>query len=179
MYDRQQLIELIRERALQFGQFTLASGKQASYYLDCRQVTLDARGAQLIGAGMLDLLAEDMPDLVGGMAVGADPITGAILALAGVRSIPLRGIIVRKEAKAHGTGKFIEGPYAPGERVVIVEDVVTTGGSSLLAIERCEAVGLRVERVLAIVDRLEGGREAFASRGYELTTLLTINDFGI
>ena len=179
MYDRQQLIQLIRQQALQFGQFTLASGKQASYYLDCRKVTLDAQGAKLVGAGMLDLLASDMPDLVGGMAIGADPITAAILALAGTRDIPLRGIIVRKESKTHGTGKFVEGPFQEGERLVIVEDVVTTGGSSLLAIERCEAVGLKVQRVLAIVDRLEGGREAFAERGYELTTLVTIKDLGI
>jgi orotate phosphoribosyltransferase len=179
MYDRQQLIELIGDQALQFGQFTLASGKQASYYLDCRKVTLDAQGAKLIAAGMLDLLAEDMPELVGGMAIGADPITGAILSLAGTRELPLRGIIVRKESKKHGTGKFVEGPFSEGERVVIVEDVVTTGGSSLLAIERCEAVGLKVERVLAIVDRLEGGREAFTERGYELTPLLTIKDFGV
>ena len=179
MYDRQQLIDLIGQQALQFGQFTLASGKQASYYLDCRKVTLDSRGAKLIGAGMLELLADDMPDLVGGMAIGADPITAAILAMAGTRDIPLRGIIVRKETKAHGTGKFVEGPFQEGERLVIVEDVVTTGGSSLLAIERCEAVGLKVQRVLAIVDRLEGGREAFAERGYELTSLLTIKDLGI
>lgn len=179
MYDRQQLIELIRQQALQFGQFTLASGKKASYYLDCRKVTLDARGATLVAAGMLELLADDLPDLVGGMAIGADPITAAILTLAGTRDLPLRGIIVRKESKAHGTGKFVEGPFKSGESVVIVEDVVTTGGSSLLAIERCEAVGLKVERVLAIVDRLEGGKEAFANRGYELTTLLTIEDFGI
>lgn len=179
MYDRQALQELIREQALQFGDFTLASGKQASFYLDCRKVTLDARGALLIGAGMLELLADDMPPLVGGMAIGADPITGSILTLAGTRKLALRGIIVRKEAKAHGTGKFVEGPYQAGEKVVIVEDVVTTGGSSLLAIERCEAVGLKVERVLAIIDRLEGGREAFADRGYELSTLFTVRDFGI
>ncbi len=179
MYDRQALQELIRDQALQFGDFTLASGKQASFYLDCRKVTLDARGVQLIGAGMLDLLADDMPTLVGGMAIGADPITAAILTLAGTQNIDMRGIIVRKEAKKHGTGKFVEGPYREGETVVIVEDVVTTGGSSLLAIERCEAVGLKVERVLAIIDRLEGGREAFAERGYELTTLFTVRDFGI
>ena len=179
MYDRAALQELVRDQALQFGDFTLASGKQASFYLDCRKVTLDARGAQLIGAGMLDLLRGDMPPLVGGMAIGADPITGAMLALAGTRNIALRGIIVRKEAKAHGTGKFVEGPYEPGEEVVIVEDVVTTGGSSLQAIERCEAVGLKVRRVLAIIDRLEGGREAFAEKGYELTTLFTVKDFGI
>ncbi len=179
MYDRQQLIDLIREQALQFGDFTLASGKQASYYLDCRKVTLDSRGARLIGAGMLELLDDNMPDLVGGMAIGADPITAAILTLAGVKEIPLKGIIVRKESKSHGTGKFVEGPFEEGQRLVIVEDVVTTGGSSLKAIERCEAVGLKVERVLAIVDRLEGGKEAFAERGYELTTLLTVADFGI
>lgn len=179
MYDRQALQDLVREKALQFGDFTLASGKKASFYLDCRKVTLDARGAQLIGAGMLELIADNMPPLVGGMAIGADPITASILTLAGTKNIPLRGIIVRKEAKAHGTGKFVEGPYEPGESVVIVEDVVTTGGSSLLAIERCEAVGLKVERVLAIIDRLEGGREAFAAKGYELTTLFTVRDFGI
>jgi len=151
----------------------------ASYYLDCRKVTLDARGAQLIGAGMLEQLGEPLPPLVGGMAIGADPITAAILTLAGVRELPLRGVMVRKESKQHGTGKYVEGPYNEGEEVVIVEDVVTTGGSSLLAIERCEAVGLQVKRVLAIVDRLEGGREAFAAKGYELTPLLTIRDFDI
>ena len=179
MYDRQALQDLIREQALQFGEFTLASGKQASYYLDCRKVTLDARGTQLIGAGMLEMIADDLPPLVGGMAIGADPITASILTLAGIQKVPLRGIMVRKEAKAHGTGKFVEGPFVEGEEVVIVEDVVTTGGSSLLAIERCEVVGLKVKRVLAIIDRLEGGREAFADQGYELSSLFTVRDFGI
>jgi len=179
MYDKQALIDLIRSEALQFGDFTLASGKKASYYLDCRQVTLNAQGARLVGEGMLQLLSAEMPQLVGGMAVGADPITGAILTLAGMNDIPLRGVIVRKEPKGHGTGKHVEGPYQEGENLVIVEDVVTTGGSSLKAIGHCEAVGLKVQRVLAIVDRMEGGREAFASHGYELTSLLTIEDFGI
>jgi len=179
MYDRDALQQLIREKALQFGDFTLASGKKASYYLDCRQITLDAQGARLVGEGMLELLASDLPDLVGGMAIGADPITAATLTLAGVRGLPLRGVMVRKEAKQHGTGRFVEGPFREGESIAIVEDVVTTGGSSLLAIERCEAVGLKVQRVLAIIDRLEGGREAFAQRGYELTTLFTVRDFGI
>ncbi|MCC7475389.1 MAG: orotate phosphoribosyltransferase [Pirellulales bacterium] len=179
MYDRTALQQLIREKALKFGEFTLASGKRASYYLDCRQVTLDARGAKLIGAGMLELLATDMPDLVGGMAIGADPITAAILTLAGIENKPLRGVMVRKEPKQHGTGKLVEGPFQPGESLVIVEDVVTTGGSSLRAIEHCEAAGLNVKRVLAIIDRLEGGRDAFAAKGYELATLFTIRDFGI
>jgi orotate phosphoribosyltransferase len=179
MYNREALQALIRDKALRFGDFTLASGKKASYYLDCRQITLDSQGARLVGEGMLDLLKNDLPDLVGGMAIGADPITAAILTLAGVEGLPLRGVMVRKEAKQHGTGKLVEGPFRDGESIAIVEDVVTTGGSSLLAIERCEAVGLKVERVLAIIDRLEGGREAFAARGYELTTLFTIRDFRI
>jgi orotate phosphoribosyltransferase len=179
MYDRAALQRLIRDKALKFGEFTLASGKKASYYLDCRQITLDAQGARLVGSGMLELLSGDMPDLVGGMAIGADPITAAILTLAGVQGLPLRGVMVRKEAKQHGTGKLVEGPFQPGESLAIVEDVVTTGGSSLLAIDRCVEVGLKVQRVLAIIDRLEGGREAFAAKGYELTTLFTIHDFGI
>ena len=179
MYDRDALIALIRQQALRFGDFTLASGKQASFYLDCRQVTLDSEGARLIGEAMLDLLTDQLPSAVGGMSMGADPIVGAIITIAGVRNLPLKGFLVRKEAKGHGTQKFVEGPVTAGDRVVIVEDVVTTGGSSLLAIERAEAVGLKVERVLAIIDRLEGGREAFAARGYKLESLLTIRDFGI
>jgi orotate phosphoribosyltransferase len=179
MYDRESLKALVRDKALRFGDFTLASGKKASYYLDCRQITLDAQGARLVGEGMLELLGRDLPDLVGGMAIGADPITAAILTLAGIKGVPLRGVMVRKEVKPHGTGKLVEGPFRAGESIAIVEDVVTTGGSSLLAIERCQAAGLNVQRVLAIIDRLEGGREAFAARGYELSTLFTIRDFGI
>lgn len=179
MYDRAALAELIQKKALQFGDFTLASGKKASYYLDCRKVTLDAAGARQIGEGMLELLGEELPPLVGGMAIGADPITAAILTIAGMRDKPLRGVMVRKEPKGHGKGQQVEGPYESGEELVIVEDVVTTGGSSLKAIELCEAEGLKVKRVLAIIDRLEGGQEAFAAKGYELTTLFTVKDFGI
>ncbi|MFO0871498.1 MAG: orotate phosphoribosyltransferase [Pirellulales bacterium] len=179
MYDRQALIDLIKEKALEFGDFTLASGKKASFYLDCRRVTLDSRGANLIAAGILERLADRWPDAVGGMAVGADPITGAVITLAGQGPRPLRGFIVRKEAKAHGKGRDVEGPVKAGDRVVIVEDVVTTGASSLLAIEKVEAVGLQVQGVIAIVDRLEGGADAFAARGYRLETLLSIRDLGI
>ncbi len=113
------------------------------------------------------------------MAIGADPITAAVVTMAGVRGVPLKGFLVRKEAKGHGTQRFVEGPVQAGDRVVIVEDVVTTGGSSLQAIERAEAVGLKVERVIAIIDRLEGGAAAFAARGFPLHSLLTIRDFGI
>ena len=111
-YDRQTLIDLIRAQAVEFGDFTLASGKKASFYLDCRKVTLDSIGANLIAAGMLELMAIDYPDAVGGMAIGADPITGAIITLAGQTDRPLRGFIVRKEAKQHGKGQAVEGPVA-------------------------------------------------------------------
>jgi orotate phosphoribosyltransferase len=179
VYDRQALIALVKEKALEFGDFTLASGKKASFYLDCRRVTLDSQGANLIAAGILELIDADWPDAVGGMAVGADPITGAVITLAGQGPRPLRGFIVRKEAKAHGKGRDVEGPVKAGDRVVIVEDVVTTGGSSLLAIEKVEAAGIQVMGVIAIIDRLEGGAAAFAERGYRLQTLLTIRDLGI
>lgn len=179
MYDKAALIALIRQKALEFGDFTLASGKRAKFYLDCRKVTLDSAGANLIAEGILELLGDDLPDAVGGMAVGADPITAAVLTVAGRRNQPLRGFIVRKEAKEHGKGRDVEGPVQAGDEVVIVEDVVTTGGSSLKAIEKVEACGMKVREVIAIVDRLENGAQAFADRGYKLRTLLTIRDFGI
>lgn len=179
MYDKLALMTLVREKALKFGDFTLASGKKAKYYLDGKQVTLDATGSRLVGEGILDLLGNVLPQAVGGMSIGADPITGAVVTIAGVRGQPLCGFLVRKEAKGHGTERYIEGPVKPGDRVAIVEDVVTTGGSSLQAIERCEQFGLVVTRVIAIIDRMEGGRQAFESRGYPFESLLTIRDFGI
>jgi orotate phosphoribosyltransferase len=120
-----------------------------------------------------------VPDAVGGIAIGADPITAAVITVAGQQGKPLRGFIVRKEAKAHGKGRDVEGPVQAGDQVVIVEDVVTTGGSSIRAIEKVEAAGLKVLGVIAIIDRLEGGAEAFAEHGHTLRTLLTIRDFGI
>lgn len=181
MYDKQTLLELVRSRALKFGEFTLVSGKKAQYYLDGKQVTLDSFGAKLIAEGILDLLADNLPlpKAVGGMSIGADPIAAAVITIAGVRGIALSGFMVRKQPKGHGTNRYLEGPVEPGDRVVIVEDVVTTGGSSLEAIARCEEFGLKVARVVAIVDRLEGGREAFESRGYPFSSLLSIRDFGL
>jgi orotate phosphoribosyltransferase len=180
MYDKQALIALVRQKALKFGQFTLASGKKATYYLDGKQVTLDPAGARLVAEGLLDLLgAGTMPTAVGGMSIGADPITAAVVTMSAVRNTPLVGFMVRKEPKGHGTNQFIEGPVKPGDTAVIVEDVVTTGGSSLAAIERAEAFGLKIVGVLAIIDRMEGGAEAFRRRGYTLASLLTIRDFGI
>jgi orotate phosphoribosyltransferase len=181
MYDRSALVALFREKALRFGEFTLASGKKASYYLDGKQVTLDSQGARLVGEGVLEALEAHapLPAAVGGMSIGADPIIAAVLAIAGLRGLPLAGVMVRKQPKGHGTNRYLEGPVQPGDTVAIVEDVVTTGGSSLEAIARCEEFGLRVVRVVAIVDRCEGGGEAFAQRGYPFTSLLTLRDFGL
>ena len=185
MYDRELLRSLILEKSLKFGDFTLASGKKASYYLDCRQITLDSMGAKLIGEGILDALLNNvlhhnaMPQAIGGMAIGADPITAAVITVAAYQNIPLKGFMVRKQTKGHGTDRFVEGPIIAADRVVIVEDVVTTGGSSLEAIEKVEALGVKVEGIIAIIDRLEGGREMFESKGYAFHALFTVRDFGI
>ena len=179
MYDKQTLISLVREKALEFGDFTLASGRKASFYLDCRKLTLDSAGANQVAEGILELLGQDLPAAVGGMAVGADPITAAVITIAHLQGKKLKGFIVRKEAKTHGKGRDVEGPVQPGDTCVIVEDVVTTGGSSLAAIEKVEAFGMKVLGVIAIIDRLEGGAAAFAAKGYDLRTLLSIRDFGL
>jgi len=180
MYDKQALIALVRQKALKFGQFTLVSGRKATYYLDGKQVTLDPTGARLVAEGLLDLLAAGpMPTAIGGMSIGADPITAAVVTMSAVRNTPLAGFMVRKEPKGHGTNQYIEGPVRPGDTAVIVEDVVTTGGSSLQAIERAEGFGLKITGVLAIIDRMEGGAAAFDRLGYPFASLLSICDFGI
>src|SRR5438874_700195 len=121
MYNKAALMDLIRKLALQVGQFKLASGKMSSYYLDCRKVTLDSAGANLIADGMLEHMGANLPDAIGGMAIGADPITAAIITVAGRSGKKLRGFIVRKETKQHGTGRDVEGPVAAGDEVVIGE----------------------------------------------------------
>ena len=178
---RQELLQLIEQRALQRGTFTLASGRTASFYLDAKQVVLDARGAMLVGRAILERLQAlgPLPDAIGGMSIGADPITAAAVTMAGVSGLPLKGFMVRKEPKGHGMKRYVEGPVEPGQRVVIVEDVTTTGGSSLLAIDRAIEFGLKVERVVTVIDRLAGAAAAFAARGIPLEPLVTIRDLGI
>jgi orotate phosphoribosyltransferase len=113
------------------------------------------------------------------MSIGADPVTSAVVTMAGVAGIPLKGFMVRKEAKGHGMQRFVEGPVEPGQRVVIVEDVITTGGSSLVAIDRVQEFGLVVERVVTVIDRLAGAADALAARGIPLESLVTIRDLGL
>ena len=176
-----ELIGLVESKALKRGTFRLASGREASFYLDAKQVVLDAHGAMLVGRAILERLRSlgPLPAAVGGMSIGADPITSAVITMAGVEGLPLKGFMVRKEPKDHGTKKYVEGPVEPGQRVVIVEDVTTTGGSSLLAIDRVHEFGLIVERVVTVIDRLAGAKDAFAARGIPLESLVTIRDLGI
>jgi orotate phosphoribosyltransferase len=175
------LVGLVEAKALRRGTFRLASGREASFYLDAKQVVLAAHGAMLVGRAILDRLRSlgPLPDAVGGMSIGADPITSAVVTMAGVEGLPLKGFMVRKEPKDHGTKKYVEGPVQPGQRVVIVEDVTTTGGSSLLAIDRVREFGLVVERVVTVIDRLAGAEAAFAARGIPLESLVTIRDLGL
>jgi orotate phosphoribosyltransferase len=179
-YDRQRLIDLLQRDSLKRGAFTLASGRTSHYYVDGRKVTLSAGGAAVIGAGVLERLS-GYPDVqaVGGLTMGADPIVGATLALAGIGRGDLRGFLVRKEAKTHGTGSRIEGPLEPGTTVAILDDVATTGGSSLQAVEAVEAIGCRVAVVIVVLDRLEGAAAAFEARGLPFEALLTIRDLGV
>lgn len=176
-----ELVALIGTKALKRGTFTLASGRTASFYLDAKQVVLDAHGSMLVGQAILERLRSlgSLPHAVGGMSIGADPVTSAVVTMAGVAGIPLKGFMVRKEAKGHGMQRFVEGPVEAGNRVVIVEDVITTGGSSLVAIDRAQEFGLVVERVVTVIDRLAGGADALAARGIPLESLVTIRDLGI
>jgi orotate phosphoribosyltransferase len=178
---RQRLIALLRRDALKVGSFTLASGRSSHYYIDGRKVTLSAEGAGLIARGMLDLLAAyPAVTAVGGLTMGADPIVGATLALAPAHGREaLRGFLVRKQAKAHGTGNLVEGPLEPGSTVAIVDDVATTGGSSFQAIDAVLSLGCKVAVVAVVIDRLEGAAEAFAARGHTFRPLLTIRDLGV
>ena len=176
----ERLADLLKLRALQVGQFTLASGKQSHFYVDGRKVTLAADGARLIGELILDELGRfGSVAAVGGLTMGADPVVGATLAMAGVRQVDLLGFLVRKAAKTHGTGQLVEGPVSAGMNVVILEDVTTTGGSALQAVAAAEAIGCRVVGVITVLDRLEGAGQAFAERGLAFRALVTIRDLGV
>ncbi len=163
--DRERLRQLLQERSLLFGEFTLASGRKSRYYFDSKRTTLLAEGAYLAARLVLDLLREKgvQADAIGGPALGADPIVCPVAALSHLEGRPLRAFIVRKEAKEHGSGRGIEGDLAPGSRVVIVDDVVTTAGSTLRAIRAAEDAGHQVVAVVCLVDREEGGAERLSA----------------
>jgi orotate phosphoribosyltransferase len=176
--DRSELLELLRRRSLRRGEFVLASGRRSSYYIDCRLTTMSGAGQRLIG--QLGLQALDAagwkPQLVGGLTLGADPVAYALAHRAALDGRVLDAFTVRKDAKAHGTGRLIEGSDVGARDLVVVEDVITTGSSALRAIEAVRAAGARVLGVLAVVDRGEGGRELLESAGIAVLSLTSAQE---
>ena len=165
-----ELIKLFKDTgAFKTGDFTLSSGKKSAFYVDCRKISLHPAGAKLIGKIILEKIKELKIDSIGGLTLGADPITSAVVTLS---DIP--GFIVRKKEKSHGTQQKIEGLLAPGHKVVIVEDVATTGASALQAIEAVEAAGAKVVKVVSVVDREEGAAEAL--KNYDFDPILKKSD---
>jgi orotate phosphoribosyltransferase len=167
------LLSILAERSARRGQFTLASGRQSTLYIDARLTTMSPDGLALIGPLALDALREAAwpVDAVGGLTLGADPISYAIAYASAATERPVRAFTVRKEAKGHGTGRLIEGPFREGDRVAIVEDVITTGGSALRAVDAVRSAGGTVLGVLALVDREEGGRDALERAGLSVIAL--------
>lgn len=177
--DRERLLSILREKSYERKKVTLSSGRESDFYIDCKQTTLSAEGAVLTGRVLLDMLERGgMPEAVGGITLGADPIVTAVSLTSALRGSPVPAFIIRKEPKKHGTAQWIEGTgnLAPGMKVAIIEDVVTTGASTLRAIERAEGAGLVVSRVLCLVDRNEGGSEFLEEKGYRLESLFRKED---
>ena len=184
------LIELIDKHALLRGEFTLRSGRKSSYYIDGRMITLHPEGAMLIARGILDRIAGEDVTAVGGPEMGAVPIVGAVCAMSGALAehpraegsqpvTALRGFVFRKEVKAHGTQKLIEGPIEKGDRVVIVEDTTTTGGQVVKCVQACREMGCKVVKVITVIDRQDTARATLEAEGCVFEPLTSISDFGL
>ena len=171
--SRDALLHLLATRSAKRGTFTLASGRQSSLYIDARITTMSPEGLSLIGPLGLEAIHTTgwRADAVGGLTLGADPIACAVSYASASTATPLRAFTVRKEPKTHGTGKLIEGAFVAGDRVVVIEDTITTGGSARRAVEAVRAGGGTVVGVLALVDREEGGREALEAEGLDVISL--------
>jgi orotate phosphoribosyltransferase len=173
---RQKLLDLFCQLAYQEGDFVLSSGQRSSYYINGKQVTLHPQGALAIGRLILHILPMDT-QAVAGLTLGADPIVSAVSVVSTYENRPIPALIIRKEAKGHGTMAYIEGPTLPaGAKVVVLEDVVTTGQSALKAVERLQAAGYTVDRVISLIDRLQGGAELYQSAGLKFDALFSITD---
>jgi orotate phosphoribosyltransferase len=175
MTDYSTLVNLLAERSAKVGEFTLASGKKSNFYIDARLTTMSPEGLSIIGTLALRAIleAEWRVDAVGGLTVGADPISYAISYASASTTRPLRAFTVRKEAKTHGTAKLIEGPLRTGDRVAVVEDVITTGESALRAISALRNANAHIAGVLALIDREEGGRASIERAGFPVLALVT------
>lgn len=171
--DIDALNELLVERSVKRGSFTLASGQVSDVYVDARLTTMSPEGMILIGRLGLEAIRSNgwNPDAIGGLTMGADPVAFSISHTSALEKAPIRAFSVRKEAKSHGTGSRIEGPFKRGDNVVVIEDVITTGKSALQAIDAIEAGDGVVLGVLAVVDRQEGGYSAIRERGYQVFAL--------
>jgi orotate phosphoribosyltransferase len=169
---------LLAARSARRGQFTLASGRVSTLYIDARLTTMSPEGLSLIGPLGLGALRDTgwRVDAVGGLTLGADPIACAISYASALAGTPVRAFTVRKEPKSHGTAQLIEGPFRAGDRVAVVEDVITTGASALRAAEAVRGAGGQVVGVLALVDREEGGRETLERAGFEVRSLTRARD---
>jgi orotate phosphoribosyltransferase len=177
--DRKRFLALLKEKSYEKRKVVLSSGRESDFYIDCKQTTLDAEGAVLCGRLFFEMLEKgEWPEAVGGITLGADPIVTAVSMTSALRGRPIPAFIIRKEPKKHGTAQWVEGTrnLRPGMRVAIVEDVVTTGASTLRAVERAEESGLVVVRVLAIVDRNEGGAGPIAEKGFRLEAMFLKED---
>ena len=174
---RDRLRDLFRQRALQFGDFTLASGKKSTYYVNSKKVLFHAEAITLLGDELYEATKDLTFQAIGGLEVGAIPMAAAALVAYHRAGRTLEGFFVRKQAKGHGSREVLEGQVHAGDRVVVIDDVLTTGGSVVQAIQAVEAAGATVLRVVCICDRLQGAREALA--GYDFRPLFTIRDFGI
>lgn len=177
---RAQLIDFIANEAVFHGDFTLTSGKKATYYIDLRKVSLDHRVAPLIGQVMTDII-DTIPevDAVGGLTMGADPIAAAVLHQGAARGRSYDAFVVRKEPKDHGRGKQVEGPDLAGKRVVVLEDTSTTGGSPLKAAEALERVGAIIVGVAVVVDRATGAQQVIEAAGYPYFAAIGLADLGL
>ena len=179
MSDREDLLRQIVDKAVVRGRVTLSSGREADSYVDLRRITLDAAAAPLVGRVMLALVEDLELDAVGGLTLGADPVATAMLHAAAARGRHLDAFVVRKEGKAHGLQRRIEGPDVRGRRVLAVEDTSTTGGSVLQAVAALQEAEAEVVAVAVIVDRATGAREAVESTGLEYRTAYQVPELGL
>ena len=171
---KEELLEMLKKYAYRKGEFTLSSGKTSEHYVNCKPVTLTGRGLTLTSMMMLEHVETPV---VAGLTLGADPLVSGVAVCSALDMRLVNALIVRKEPKGHGTGAWIEGPLLPkGTKVTVLEDVVTTGGSSIKAVEKLRDAGYVVDRIVTIVDRKEGGEDAIKEAGLELRSLFTIDD---
>ena len=177
---KEKLFNLLNQEALKRGKFLLSSGKESNYYLDGRVITLSPQGAYLVASIILDMLEDEVLDAIGGPTLGADPIVGALAVLSYINQHPIKTFIVRKQAKEHGTLQQVEGPALKnGDRVILVDDVATSGKAILEAKQALDKIGVIADKAIVIVDRNQGAVDNLAKVGVKLESIFKIADFGL